>query len=208
MSLSSFLFIPALALLTLCVACQPVSGAIELSTPSPEQQLMDEYRKTLTSLEIQAGFHCMGPIGKDVYDLFEEVVRKQHALDAYTALNGPPDARDREYLENGNYEDAAWFSENEELQDALAIKVYYRRIYPVGEGGKHLIELDFHTDRKVREMEVLILSPSQLALMNGPKQTYVPTPTPRIKITCESSKTALCTVDHKTCEPTLLSISD
>ena len=174
-----------LVTLTLCVACQPVSGAIELSTPSPEQQLMDEYRKTLTSLEIQAGFHCMGPIGKDVYDLFEEVVRKQHALDAYTALNGPPDARDREYLENGNYEDATWFSED--LLNALAFDTtnILPRLSAVGEGGKHRITLAFRTDREV--------------FGNSLGDPY---------INYNSRKTAWGTVDHKTCEPTLLSIMD
>ena len=178
MSLSSFLSIHALALLTLCIACQPVSGAIELSTPSPEQEQLDEYRKTLTSWEIQAGLHCLSPIGENSFARFKEIVRKQHALDTYTALKGHPNAKDREYLENGNYEETTWFSEDEELQDALAFDVYDYRISPVGEGGKHRFTLKFRTDEEDRRQFQTL--------------TYE----------------ALGTVDHKTCEPTLLSISD
>ena len=75
--------------------------------------------------------------------------------------------------------------QNEELQDAMAFNVYDYRISPVGEGGKHRFTLDFGTDREV--------------LGNSLGDPY---------ISYNSRKTALGTVDHKTCEPTLLSIMD
>lgn len=181
MSPRFFRFISALAPLVLCVACQQV---IEVAPPSPEQQQLDEYRKTLSSWEIQVGLHCQSPIGKNSLDIFREMVRKQHAIEAYTALHGHPDARDREYLENGNYEDATWFSEDEELRGAMAFKLYDWRIFPVGEGGKHRITLKFQTDREVVEGWA------------GTVTQY------------HTYKTAWGTVDHSTCKPTLLSISD